>query len=153
MVGESHVVTNYYQHSFLFWRCQGGFFGGGLDGRSLVLFLGCVWTWDFWSFSVLHSNWIALLVFLCISGKRRWTNNLSSLWSRPGLGTVSSPLLRLSAERREWVPISEILNPSLSSPIAFAAAPKAVIISSEVTCWILPFFHTAETGVSSSAPG
>ena len=57
-------------------------------------------------------------------------------------------------ERIERVPISELLNPGLFSPIASTAALKtATTISFGVMCWILPFLQTAETGVSSFVPG
>ena len=53
----------------------------------------------------------------------------------------------------EWVPTSEALKPSLSSPIAFTPSLSASVMSDEVMNSILSFFHTALTVVSGVAPG
>ena len=45
------------------------------------------------------------------------------------------------------------LKPNLSSPMAQTASLRAATISADVTCSILWFFHTADTGMSLVDPG
>ncbi len=68
-------------------------------------------------------------------------------------GTSSSAIAMAPPDLMEWVPKSPFSTPRLAYPIDSAALSIALMIFLLVMCSIRLFFQTADTGVSSSAPG
>jgi hypothetical protein len=68
-------------------------------------------------------------------------------------GTSPRDIAIAAPDLIEWVPISPFSMLTLSLPTASTAASRAFTSMADVTCSMRQFLQTADTGVSSFAPG